>query len=200
METTVEGVEAFDQLELVISKGAQVRPGLDLFQGAAGRRESRRGWAAANSRSSPTGRKSIAPNGAACSAASASSTTITATKRSCATCRKTGAFIEGLLGVPVDTGLVLDLGAGQLVVCTVTRSQDAQIAVEFETPLVSDGAGGLCTRHRVSPTPSPRPACRWRRCRRATTRSNNCTGPAEQAAVPAGHERPRRGLSQISAG
>ena len=30
-------------------------------------------------------------------------------------------------------------------------SQDAQIAVEFETPLVSDGAGGLCTRHRVSP-------------------------------------------------
>jgi hypothetical protein len=23
------------------------------------------------------------------------------------------------------------------------------IAVEFETPLVSDGAGGLCTRHRV---------------------------------------------------
>ena len=28
---------------------------------------------------------------------------------------------------------------------------DAMIAVEFETPLVSDGAGGLCTRHRVSP-------------------------------------------------
>ena len=25
------------------------------------------------------------------------------------------------------------------------------IAVEFETPLVSDGAGGLVTRHRVSP-------------------------------------------------
>ncbi len=24
-------------------------------------------------------------------------------------------------------------------------------AIEFETPLVSDGAGGLCTRHRVSP-------------------------------------------------
>ena len=38
-----------------------------------------------------------------------------------------------------------------LIVSKVTRSQDAQIAVEFETPLVSDGAGGLCTRHRVSP-------------------------------------------------
>ena len=25
------------------------------------------------------------------------------------------------------------------------------VAVVFETPLVSDGAGGLCTRHRVSP-------------------------------------------------
>jgi len=46
---------------------------------------------------------------------------------------------------------VLDLGGGQLAVCTVTRSQDAHIAVEFETPLVNDGAGGLCTRHRVSP-------------------------------------------------
>src|SRR5690606_41002888 len=55
------------------------------------------------------------------------------------------------LPISVGTGLVLDLGAGQLVVSTVTRSQDAQIAVEFETPLVSDGAGGLCTRHRVSP-------------------------------------------------
>ena len=25
------------------------------------------------------------------------------------------------------------------------------IGVEFEIPLVNDGAGGLCTRHRVSP-------------------------------------------------
>jgi hypothetical protein len=64
---------------------------------------------------------------------------------------KTGAMVEGLLGVPVDTGLVLDLGEGQLAVGVVNRSVDATIAIEFETPLVSDGAGGLCTRHRVSP-------------------------------------------------
>jgi hypothetical protein len=64
---------------------------------------------------------------------------------------KTGALIDGLLGVPEGTGLVLDLSGGQLVVCTVARVQDAMIAVEFETPLVSDGAGGLCTRHRISP-------------------------------------------------
>ena len=64
---------------------------------------------------------------------------------------RTGAKIEGLLEVPVGTDLVLDLGEGQLVVGKVRRSQDATQGLEFETPLVSDGAGGLCTRHRVSP-------------------------------------------------
>jgi predicted signal transduction protein with EAL and GGDEF domain len=64
---------------------------------------------------------------------------------------KTGAMIEGLLEVPIGTDLVLDLGEGQLAVCTVRRSQDATQGVEFETPLISDGADGLCTRHRISP-------------------------------------------------
>lgn len=64
---------------------------------------------------------------------------------------RTGALIEGLLDVPVGTDLVLDLGGGQLAVATVRRSQDATQGVEFETPLISDGASGLCTRHRVSP-------------------------------------------------
>ena len=64
---------------------------------------------------------------------------------------KTGAMVEGLLNVPVDSDLVLDLGGGQLAVCKVRRSKAATIGVEFETQLVSDGADGLCTRHRVSP-------------------------------------------------
>ena len=64
---------------------------------------------------------------------------------------KNGARIEGLLGVPEGTGLVLDLGGGQLAVCTALRVNEASVGVEFETPLVSDGAGGLCTRHRISP-------------------------------------------------
>ena len=64
---------------------------------------------------------------------------------------KTGAMIEGLIGVPVGTELVIDLGGGQLAVATVRRSRQATLGVEFETPLVSDGADGLCTRHRVSP-------------------------------------------------
>ncbi|WP_338244448.1 EAL domain-containing protein [Aurantiacibacter hainanensis] len=64
---------------------------------------------------------------------------------------RTGARIEGLLDVPIGTDLAIDLGEGQIVVGKVRRSQDATQGVEFETPLVSDGAGGLCTRHRVSP-------------------------------------------------
>ena len=64
---------------------------------------------------------------------------------------RTGAMIEGLLEVPIGTDLVLDLGEGQLVVGSVRRSQDATQGIEFETPLISDGADGLCTRHRISP-------------------------------------------------
>ncbi|MGI8943419.1 MAG: EAL domain-containing protein [Qipengyuania sp.] len=64
---------------------------------------------------------------------------------------KTGARIEGLAEVPVGTQLVLDLGGGQLAVATVRRSRDIMQGVEFETPLISDGSDGLCTRHRVSP-------------------------------------------------
>ena len=63
---------------------------------------------------------------------------------------KSGARIEGLLGVPEAAELVLDLGNGQMALCRVRRSQAATIAVEFARPLVSDGAGGLCTRHRLS--------------------------------------------------
>jgi diguanylate cyclase (GGDEF)-like protein/PAS domain S-box-containing protein len=64
---------------------------------------------------------------------------------------KTGARVEGLLDVPVGTDIVLDLGDGQLAVATVRRSEGFSQGVEFETPLISDGNNGLCTRHRVSP-------------------------------------------------
>ncbi|MBB6427633.1 EAL domain-containing protein [Sphingopyxis sp. JAI128] len=63
----------------------------------------------------------------------------------------TGAFIEGILDVPVGTRFVIDFGEGQLVTATVRRSVKHQQGVEFEQTMVSDGNGGLCTRHRVSP-------------------------------------------------
>ncbi len=64
---------------------------------------------------------------------------------------RTGAMIEGLLDVPVGTEFVLDFGEGQLAVAQVVRSHQDQQGLTFETPLVEDGAGGLCTRNRVSP-------------------------------------------------
>lgn len=64
---------------------------------------------------------------------------------------RSGAMIEGLKHVPIGTVFVLDFGEGQLAVCTVRRTMDDTQGLEFEQELVDDGAGGLCTRHRVSP-------------------------------------------------
>ncbi len=63
----------------------------------------------------------------------------------------TGARIEGLSGVAAGTQVVLDLGGGQLVVSKVVHSNENSQGLEFETALISDGFGGLMTRHRVSP-------------------------------------------------
>lgn len=64
---------------------------------------------------------------------------------------RTGCLIEGLLDVPVGTQFVIDFGEGQLAVASVKRSAGSMQGLEFELPLVDDGAGGLCTRNRVSP-------------------------------------------------
>jgi diguanylate cyclase (GGDEF)-like protein/PAS domain S-box-containing protein len=62
-----------------------------------------------------------------------------------------GAMIEGILNVPLGTKFVLDFGDGQLAVSTVVRSMGQQQGVEFEERLVNDGNGGLCTSRRISP-------------------------------------------------
>ncbi|GAB5350927.1 sensor domain-containing protein [Qipengyuania sp. 483] len=64
---------------------------------------------------------------------------------------RSGAMIQGLQDVPIGTQFVLDFGQGQLAVCTVRRTMGDTQGVEFEQELVDDGAGGLCTRSRVSP-------------------------------------------------
>ncbi|MGQ2929789.1 MAG: EAL domain-containing protein [Sphingopyxis sp.] len=63
----------------------------------------------------------------------------------------TGAFIEGIMDVPIGTQFVIDFGEGQLATATVRRTKKHQQGIEFEQSMVSDGNGGLCTRHRVSP-------------------------------------------------
>ncbi len=64
---------------------------------------------------------------------------------------RTGCLVEGLVDVPLGTPFVVDFGEGQLAVATVRRSAGSTQGLEFEQPLVDDGAGGLCTRNRVSP-------------------------------------------------
>ena len=64
---------------------------------------------------------------------------------------RSGCMIEGLLDVPMGTPFVIDFGEGQLAVAEVRRSAGSMQGLEFELPLVDDGAGGLCTRNRVSP-------------------------------------------------
>ena len=62
-----------------------------------------------------------------------------------------GALIEGIVNVPEGTNFVLDFGDGQLAVSTVVRSMGHQQGIEFEERLVNDGNGGLCTSRRISP-------------------------------------------------
>jgi diguanylate cyclase (GGDEF)-like protein/PAS domain S-box-containing protein len=64
---------------------------------------------------------------------------------------RSGCMVEGLVDVPIGTPFVVDLGEGQLVMARVRRSIGSMQGLEFEHNLVDDGAGGLCTRHRVSP-------------------------------------------------
>ena len=150
METTVEGVEAFDQFNLVCSKGAKFIQGW-IYSKALRLEdiEARMG----------SGEFKIEPDGPEKHRSERRSVyrrvgLIHEDHRYEVVMRDlsiTGARVEGLIGVPDGTGMVLDLGGGQLAVGVVNRTQDASIALEFENPLVSDGAGGLCTRHRVSP-------------------------------------------------
>jgi len=150
METTVEGVEAFDQLEVVCAKGAKYIQGW-IYSKAVPQSVILEKIAAEEFRIEPNGPEKYRSERRTVFRRIG---IIHGDHRYDAVMRdlsKTGSRIEGLVGVPVGTNLVLDLNGGQLVVCTVTRSNDALIAVDFETPLVSDGAGGLCTRHRISP-------------------------------------------------
>ncbi len=64
---------------------------------------------------------------------------------------RTGCLVDGLVDVPLDTPFVVDFGAGQLAVAKVKRSAGSMQGLEFELPMVDDGAGGLVTRNRISP-------------------------------------------------
>lgn len=150
METTVEGVEAFDQLKVVRAKGAELIQGW-LYSRALPNAKILEMVESGAFKIKPTGPERYRPERRSVFRRIG---VIHDDHRYEAVMRdlsRNGSLIEGIVGVPVGTQLVLDLGAGQLVVGSVARCEDAAIAIEFESLLVSDGAGGLCTRHRVSP-------------------------------------------------
>ncbi|MGZ8999392.1 MAG: tyrosine-type recombinase/integrase, partial [Allosphingosinicella sp.] len=62
-----------------------------------------------------------------------------------------GALIDGIPGLQPGTLVVADFGDGQLAFARVIRTSGRQLGIAFEQPLVDDGNGGLCTSHRVSP-------------------------------------------------
>ncbi len=64
---------------------------------------------------------------------------------------ESGALIEGISELPLGTLIVVDLGDGQLAFARVTRAAGRQHGIAFEHDLVDDGNNGLCTSHRVSP-------------------------------------------------
>ncbi|ABC63547.1 putative bifunctional diguanylate cyclase/phosphodiesterase [Erythrobacter litoralis] len=150
MTTVAEGVEAMDELELVRERGATYIQGF-IFSKAIPQD--------VVLEKLESGDLAFEPNGPAKHRSERKSVfrrigVIHEDHRYDAVLRnlsKTGARIEGILNVPLGTQLVLDLGEGQLVVGAVRRSVEAEQGIEFETPLISDGADGLCTRHRVSP-------------------------------------------------
>ncbi len=150
MDVTVEGVEAFDQLRLVTERGAKYIQGW-IYSKARPQADILADIANGGYEIEPAGPENYRPERRSVFRRIG---IIHEDHRYEAVMRdlsQTGARIEGLIGVPVGAGMVLDLGGGQLVVCTVRRTQDAMFGVEFEVPLVKDGAGGLVTRHRVSP-------------------------------------------------
>ncbi len=150
METTVEGVEAFDQFSLVCSKGARYIQGW-IYSKALRLEEIEQKLGSGEFRIEPDGPDLYRPDRRTVFRRIGAIHEDHRYEVVMRDLSKTGARFEGMLGVPVGTNLVLDLGGGQLVISSVIRVKEAMVATEFETPLVSDGAGGLCTRHRVSP-------------------------------------------------
>lgn len=150
MQTVAEGVESEDELSLVIDHGADLIQGF-VFSRAMPHEDVMARFADGNLKFTPVGpakyradRKTVFRKIGV----------IHEDHRYEAVLRNlsaTGAMIEGVLNIPRGTNLILDLGEGQLAIGAVRRSDEHSQGVEFEVPLVSDGADGLCTRHRVSP-------------------------------------------------
>ena len=150
METVAEGVETKDELELVRARGASHVQGF-IFSRAATQEELLERFGKGLLKYEPRGPERYRAERRTVFRRIGLIHEDHRYKVVLRNLSKTGAMIEGLLEVPSGTDVVLDLGGGQLAVATVRRSRGQVQGLEFETPLISDGTDGLCTRHRVSP-------------------------------------------------
>ena len=64
---------------------------------------------------------------------------------------ETGAYIEGLFDVPIGAQLIVDFGTGLLAVAEVRRADPRGHGITFFNPLEDDGAGGLRPQNRIAP-------------------------------------------------
>ncbi len=64
---------------------------------------------------------------------------------------ETGAYIEGLFEVPIGAQLIVDFGNGDLALAEVRRADARGHGIAFYNPLEDDGAGGLRPQNRIAP-------------------------------------------------
>ena len=150
LETTAEGVEAMDELELLRKLGVKTIQGF-LYSRPLPFDQIAEAMASGQWVIAPTGpthqrsdRRTIFRKVGVIHEDFRYDVTMRNVSRS-------GAMIEGLVDIPLGTQFVVDFGEGQLAIGIVRRSHGSVQGLEFEIKLVDDGAGGLCTRHRVSP-------------------------------------------------
>ncbi|MGB7409267.1 MAG: EAL domain-containing protein, partial [Pontixanthobacter sp.] len=140
METTVEGVEAFDQLEVVKDKGAKLIQGF-IYSRPLPEDTILEKIASGDFTIKPDGPDTYRPDRRSVYRRIGvihEDYYYNAVMRDLS---ESGAGIQGIVGIETDVDVVLDLGEGQLAVCKVSRASDDSFAVEFETPLTSDGSG-----------------------------------------------------------
>ena len=150
METTAEGIESFDQLDLIRNLRVSHVQGhiysKAVHCGEIAQRLEAGDWSIAPS--GPTRQRSDRLSMYRKAGAILGSYYHPVVVRNLS---ETGALIEGLIDAPLGAQFVMDFGDGQLVAATIRRVSKRQTGIEFGIPLVSDGNGGLCTSQRAAP-------------------------------------------------
>lgn len=150
METTAEGIETIDQLELVRNLGvshiqgyvySKPLPNDGLTESLSSGNWTIRPKGPAKHRSE---RRTIYRKAGAIIGSYYHSVTVR-------NISETGAYIEGLIDVPIGTQIIMDFGDGRMEMAVVRRVSDRGYGVEFGCPLKNTPDGALTTRKVVSP-------------------------------------------------